>query len=127
MVTRPLVLTSSFLISLIEVLAIDSIAFFTLKFFGYDAVGISSFVEWLQIVQICSILYAAVSFIPTPGNSGAADFSFYWLFQTGLVAGFAFPAMIIWRFLSYYSFIIIGFVFLSINKKREHKRHEMEL
>lgn len=127
MVTRPIVLTLSFLISLIEVLAIDSIAFFTLKFFGYDVEGISSFLEWLQIVQVCSILYAAISFIPTPGNSGAADFSFYWLFQTGLVVGFAFPAMIIWRFLSYYSFIIIGFVFLSINKKREHKRHEMEL
>ena len=127
MASRPLVLISTFVISVVEVLAIDSIAYFTLKFFGYDNSSANGLLEWCQIVQVCSILYAAISFIPTPGNSGAADFSFYWLFQTGLVAGFAFPAMIIWRFLSYYSFIIIGIIFLTVNKKREHKRHEMEL
>ncbi len=127
MASSPLVFTMTFLISLVEVLAIDSIAFFTLKFFGYSNPDVNFFVEWCQIIQVCSILYAAISFIPTPGNSGAADFSFYWLFQTGLLAGFAFPAMIIWRFLSYYSFIIIGIIFLSVNKRREQKKKEMEL
>ena len=118
---NPLVFSSTFLLSFAEALALNSIAYFTLKFFGFSwrSETVSGMLEWTQIIQLCVILYAAISFIPTPGNSGAADLSFYILFSTGLtVAGLAFPAMIVWRVLSFYSFIIIGFMVTTLKKKK---------
>lgn len=126
--TNPVVFALDFLMSFGEQLALCSIAYFTLKFFGFDWSSRTGFAEWLQVVQLCFILYAAISFIPTPGNSGAADLSFYLLFDTGLglsgtnvYGGLAFPAMIVWRFLSFYSFIIIGFIYTAIARKRKQK------
>lgn len=126
--TDPVVFALDFLMSFGEQLALCSIAYFTLKFFGFDWSSRTGFTEWLQVVQLCFILYAAISFIPTPGNSGAADLSFYLLFDTGLglsgtnvYGGLAFPAMIVWRFLSFYSFIIIGFIYTAIARKRKQK------
>lgn len=120
MATNVPVFILAFLASICEHLALWSIAYFSLRFFGFDLPA-NGFTEWLQIMQLCSILYAAISFIPTPGNSGAADLSFYLLFETGVAAGYAFPAMLTWRFLSFYSTIIIGFVFTSVKKRADKK------
>lgn len=119
--TRPISLLSSFFLSIGEQLANSSIAYFTLRFFGFDLPQ-GGFVEWLLVIQLCIILYSAISFIPTPGNSGAADLSFYLLFKEGLVAGAAFPALLTWRIISYYLILVIGFIFVRYNKKREHRR-----
>lgn len=124
--SRPLVFISTLLISFGEQLAMSSIAYFTLRFFGFDWAAWSIW-EWALIMQMCMILYAAVSFIPTPGNSGAADFSFYFLFSICLPkGGLTFPAMIVWRFLSYYAFILIGFIYLTV-RKRINKRNLTDL
>ncbi len=113
----------TFILSLGEHLALSSIAYFTLKFFGFNAEGVNGFVEWAQVVMLCSILYAAISFIPTPGNSGAADLSFYVLFSKGILfTGGAFCAMLVWRILSFYSFIIIGFIFTTLKRKADKRR-----
>ena len=119
---NPLALFSTIIISFAETFAQCSIAYFTLKLFGYDNVNAGGILEWLQIIQLSLILYAAISFIPTPGNSGAADLSFYLLFTVGVkFAGLSFAAMILWRILSYYSYIIIGFIFTTITRKKNHK------
>ena len=117
----PLALAASFALSLGETLAQCSIAYFTLKLFGYDNLNARGIVEWLQIVQLSIILYASISVIPTPGNSGAADLSFYALFAVGVkYAGLAFTAMVLWRIISYYSYIIIGFIFTTATHKKNH-------
>jgi uncharacterized protein (TIRG00374 family) len=113
------------LLSLIEQLALASIAYFTLRFYGWDFVNVGGFDEWVMVVQLCFIIYSAVSFIPTPGNSGAADGLFYLLFTVPLSAGLAFPAMLSWRFLSYYSYILIGFIFIRTKKRSEKKRAKL--
>ncbi len=116
--TNPLTIISTFLLSILEAAASCSIAFFTLKFFGFALQGeINFMVEWIQTIFICMVLYNAISFIPTPGNSGAADLSFYALFHSNLAAGLAFPAMIIWRILSYYMFLVVGFTYNLIDKR----------
>ena len=84
--------------------------------------GVNGFSEWLMVAQVCFILNAAISFTPTPGNSGAADLSFFSFFERGLAKGLAFPAMITWRLLVFYSFIIIGFIFASVKKKSDRKK-----
>lgn len=118
---NPLALISTLLISIGETFAQCSIAYFTLKLFGYDNPAANGFLEWLQIIQLSIILYASISFIPTPGNSGAADLSFYLLFTFGVpFAGLSFSAMIVWRIISYYSYIIIGFIFTTATHKKDH-------
>ncbi|MBR2449287.1 MAG: flippase-like domain-containing protein [Clostridia bacterium] len=132
---NPLVFILSFLVSFLEHAASVSMAFFVLKAFGYDITqtinGVTTDVglvkEWLQVAQICILIFASITFIPTPGNSGAADLSFFLLFEVGLYAGLAFPAMVIWRGFSFYSYIIIGFIFATLKKKADHKREQMEL
>ena len=120
--TTPVSFIVSFLLSVAEWCATCSIAYFTLRFFGFEIENVGGMMEWLQITEMCLILYAAISFIPTPGNSGAADLSFYALFQVKLMAGLAFSAMVVWRVLSFYSFIIIGFIFTTLRKKSEQKK-----
>ena len=120
--SNPFALLSTVLISVGETLAQCSIAYFTLRLFGYDNPDAGGFREWLQIIQLSVILYAAISFIPTPGNSGAADLSFYLLFTVGVqFAGLSFAAMVLWRILSYYSFVVIGFIFTTLTRKKDHK------
>ncbi|MBR5192730.1 MAG: flippase-like domain-containing protein [Clostridia bacterium] len=119
--TKPITLILLFILSVCEHLALTSIAYFTLKFFGFDIVASRGIVEWIQVIQICMILNATISFIPTPGNSGAADISFYALFSAGLAGGLAFPAMMTWRVLNFYSFILIGFVFTTSKNRADKK------
>lgn len=124
--SAPAAFITAFLLSFFEHLSLSSIAYFTLRFFGFDAPNVNGLVEWTQVVMLCSILYAAISFIPTPGNSGAADLSFYVLFSTGiLVKGGGFSAMLVWRILSFYSFIIIGFIFTTAKRKADRKKAKL--
>ena len=76
---NPLVFISTFLLSFCEHFSGCSIAYFVLKFFGFDWGG--GFNDWAQIIQLVVIINIAISFIPTPGNAGAADLSFYLLFH----------------------------------------------
>ena len=123
---RPLVFISSVLLSLVEYFASISIAYFTLLTFNFKLDGVVGFTGYIQIAQLFLMLLLAISFIPTPGNSGAADLSFYMLFAIGLPVGFAFPAMLVWRLLSFYSYIIIGFVFATTKRRLDAKLAQKE-
>ena len=127
MAKSPLVLVLSFLTSACEVLSLCSIAYFILRSFGFDFPASWHVWEWSQIVVVCLVLYSSVSFIPTPGNSGVADVSFYWLFKLSLfgIGGLSFIAMLTWRILSYYSFILIGFLFTTTKRKNDRKKERM--
>ena len=113
---KPLLLITNFLLSCGEQLALVSVAYFTLRSFGFDW-PTPGFIEWAQIVVLCLIINTAISFVPTPGSSGAADLSFYLLFSNELAPGLAFPAMIVWRFISFYFIIILGFIIIKRRKK----------
>ena len=123
--SKPLLFLSLFILSFLENLANVSIAFFVLKGFGLD-LGLTFITEWLIICSICFILFASITFIPTPGNSGAADLSFFLLFETVLFAGLAFPAMLVWRLFSFYSTIILGFTFATLKKRSDAKKLKLE-
>ena len=96
---RPLLLTL-FALSLVYQISICSIPFFTVRIFGGD-------LGYLQSLTMCLYVYASVTIVPTPGNAGAAEGSFYLLFDQLDTSG-VFWAMLIWRFLCYYLFILMG-------------------
>ncbi len=124
---NPLLFLGLLLFSFLENIANVSIAFFVLKGFGLDFYGLTSLSEWVIVCSICFILFASITFIPTPGNSGAADLSFFILFESVLFAGLAFPAMLIWRLFSFYSTIIVGFVFATLKKRSDVKKEKLRL
>lgn len=76
------------------------IPFFVLSAFGGDVDFAKCFVTTLAVTS-------AVYFVPTPGNAGAAEGTFYVVFSA-LSDGYVFWAMMVWRFFSYYIYILLG-------------------
>ena len=89
------------LLSLLFQIAMCSMPFFAIHTFG-GRIG------FFEALSMCTFIQAAISLIPTPGNSGAAEGAFYLIFST-------FWPTLMWRFLCYYSFIIIGVLIYGYN------------
>ena len=102
-----------------------SIAYFVLKTFDYD-IPANGFLEWLKMVQIVIILYASVSFIPTPGNAGASELSFYFIFKTNLAGGLGFTGMIVWRLLCFYAYLFIGAIVALVGNRVERREARLK-
>ena len=106
------------LLSTVFQLAMCSMPFFAVRTFDGE-------LNYFDALFMCVFIQAAISLIPTPGNSGAAEGSFYIVFSSLGTAG-TFWAMLIWRFLCYYSFIVIGVLIYGYNAliKLRDKRRE---
>jgi hypothetical protein len=103
----------SIVISIVYNALIASIPFFVLTAFGGSVDFIHSFVTTIAVM-------AAIYFIPTPGNAGAAEGTFFLVFSA-LSSGYVFWAMLVWRFFSYYIYIIMGpvvYFHMHLEKKR---------
>lgn len=117
-----LLLTELLLLSVIFQVALCSMPFFVIQTFG-------GHINFFKALSMCVFIYAAITIVPTPGNSGAAEGSFYLLFSQMDTSG-TFWAMLVWRFLCYYSFIVIGLLiygFLAVEKiiqKKKENSHE---
>ncbi len=77
-----------------------SIPFLVVRAFGGE-------VGYLPATMTAITIQAAITFVPTPGNAGAAEGSFYLVFAS-LGSGNTFWAMFTWRFFTYYAFIALG-------------------
>ena len=102
--------------SLVYNFLIASIPFFVLTAFGGNVNFIESFVMTIAVMS-------AVYFVPTPGNSGAAEGTFFIVFSA-LSSGYVFWAMLVWRFFSYYIYIIMGpiaYLRMHLEKMKHNK------
>jgi len=112
--TRGLFIQTTVLATIYQFL-IATIPFFVLLAFGGN-------VGFLECFSTTLAVTSAVYFIPTPGNAGAAEGTFYIVFSA-LSAGYVFWAMLVWRFFTYYMYIILGgLTFLSINMEKRKIR-----
>ena len=96
---------------------ISMIPFFVLTAFGGNVDFLPCFVTTVAVTS-------AVYFIPTPGNTGAAEGTFYVVFSA-LSSGYIFWAMLVWRFFSYYIYIIMGpvvYFFMHLERKRDENK-----
>jgi uncharacterized protein (TIRG00374 family) len=92
---------------------ISMIPFFVLSAFGGTVDFLPCFVTTVAVTS-------AVYFVPTPGNAGAAEGTFFIVFSA-LSSGYVFWAMLVWRFFSYYIYIIMGpiiYFFMHLERKR---------
>ena len=74
----------------------------------------------------------SASFFPLPGGTGASELSFTVLFGQLFSGGTLFWAMLIWRFFTYYMYIIQGIgvmIYDSVhgNKKLEWQKRKWDL
>ena len=93
-----------------------SIPYFVLRAFG-------SSLGYFSVFSMMILIYCAITYIPTPGNSGVAEASFYALLTT-LNQGYLFWAMMIWRFFSYYAFLAIGGGIFAVDAFQKRKRNK---
>ncbi len=99
----PLVMIFSMFLSLVALLAQYSVIYFIFKAFG----GVGGIETWFEVVGIAVMIDLAIGFIPLPGGSGMSEFAFTMLF--GNIGGNELIwALLIWRFITYYSFILQG-------------------
>ena len=92
---------------------VSVIPFFVLSAFGGAVDFLPCFVTTVAVTS-------AVYFVPTPGNAGAAEGTFFVVFSA-LSSGYIFWAMLVWRFFSYYIYIILGpiiYFFMHLERKR---------
>lgn len=87
-------------LSVLYHILVSMIPFFVLTAFGGSVDFLPCFVTTVAVTS-------AVYFVPTPGNAGAAEGAFYVVFSA-LSSGYVFWAMLVWRFFSYYIYIIMG-------------------
>lgn len=101
------------LLSTIYNLLMASIPFFVLLAFGGNVDFWSCFATTIAVMS-------AIYFVPTPGNSGAAEGTFFVVFSA-LSSGYIFWAMLTWRFFSYYAYIAMGpitYLEMHLEKRR---------
>jgi len=104
MTRRPMWFLTLFLLSVVQVLAYLSATYFVYRGFGLSGVS------YAHILTIQLSLYIAASFTPLPGASGAQEGGFYLFFRGIFPEAVILPALLVWRFLTYYLSIIVGFV-----------------
>ena len=100
---------------------IAMIPFFVLTAFGGEVDFLPCFVTTVAVTS-------AVYFVPTPGNAGAAEGTFFVVFSA-LSQGYVFWAMLVWRFFSYYVYILMGPIIywrMHLEKKRKQKSEAVE-
>ena len=95
------------------------IPFFVLTAFGGEVDFLPCFVTTVAVTS-------AVYFVPTPGNAGAAEGTFYVVFSA-LSSGYVFWAMLVWRFFSYYVYIIMGpIIYARMHFERKKEKQEIK-
>lgn len=114
------VFAMTLILSIIAQIALVSVPYFVLC-----ACGVQNTI-WVDIITLSLYVYAAVTFIPTPGNAGVAEGAFYIIFEK-LSGGVLFWGTLIWRFFTYYLFIALGLVIVAITSFRAKKIGEIEV
>ncbi len=119
----PWVWIANILLSIIFYTALFSIPYFIYcAFMGWNAS------VWLEIIIFTILIELAASYNPLPGGTGVSDLSFLAIFSSLFDAKVTFWALLLWKFFTYYIFIIRGLCMLSydffIGNRRLEKNKE---
>ena len=122
MIKKPINLLLMLLYCLIELALSTVLPYYVVLALCGDAVT-PGWALMLDIATLNVFSQLGTSFVPTPGTSGAVE-NLFMLTLTHIATGVLFWTVFSWRFLSYYSFIVIG-LFMSIEKFiRQHRQRK---
>ena len=103
-------------------------ALFCIPVFVYYAFGMHG-TPWYQVLTISCLLFVSASYTPLPGASGAQEGGFLLYFRDIFRDGTIGLALLIWRFFTFYIYLIVGVFTILIEKiilRREAKRRKAE-
>lgn len=86
----------------------------------YRAFGLSG-VHWYELLAVSFLLFISASYTPLPGASGAQEGGFLVFFSGAFTQGTIGLALLVWRFFSYYLFLLIGALISIIGSLRGHR------
>ena len=93
---------------------IQIIIFHSIPYFIYTAFGLNE-LNFLQLFSMQAVLYTTVSGIPLPGSIGVSETLFLKLYGTAFGKKLLSGAMLLYRFASFYLYLIIFAVVVIIN------------
>ena len=79
--------------------------------------SINSYVPIIDSIIISIIIFTMSSLIPVPGGTGGMELGFITLFSVYATSIEITATMLIWRFLTYYMLVILGFFIVFIKNK----------
>lgn len=116
---QPLQFLLLFALSVVQVVGLMSATYFVYRGFGLKGA------PYHHILTVQLMLYLAASFTPLPGSSGAQEGGFYLFFSSFFPSAVIFPALLVWRFLTYYLSIIAGFIAVVIDGASSGRRRAL--
>lgn len=112
---QPLQFLFLLLLSLVQMTVLFSTVYFVYRGFGLEQA------KYIEIFTMQVMLYIAASFTPLPGASGAQEGGFYIFLGSFFSERLVFPAMLVWRFFTYYLTIILGFLGIVVDSALARK------
>jgi len=106
--------------------SIGMMALFSTTIFVYYAFGQTG-TPWYHVLTISCLLFISASYTPLPGASGAQEGGFLLYFRNIFKDGTIGLALLIWRFFTYYLYLIVGVFTILIEKvivSREAKKRK---
>lgn len=117
------------------------LAFYSIPYFLMLAVGVdfssNPFYSYILTTLGTSFAITAVVFIPTPGNTGGADYAFAIVASSLIVGGFAYTngsvfevstvVSLLWRLFTYYFVLLVSFIFSLTLQFRIDRRDKKAL
>ena len=103
---------------------IGMLALFSSTIFVYYAFGQTG-TPWYQILTLSCLLFISASYTPLPGASGAQEGGFLLYFRNIFKDGTIGLGLLIWRFFTYYIYLIVGVFTILLEKlilRREARR-----
>ena len=104
--------------TLVQVMIYYSIPYWIYCSFGFSEYNIA------QIITLQSVLYATVSGIPSPGAVGVTEGGFMSLFKSVFPSNIISGAMLLNRGVSFYLFVLITGIFVTVNSLKGKKEEE---
>lgn len=105
---------------------IGMLALFGTTVFVYFAFGQTG-TPWYHVLTISCLLFISASYTPLPGASGAQEGGFLLYFRNIFKDGTIGLALLVWRFFTYYLYLIVGVFTILIEKiiiKREEAKQK---
>lgn len=73
----------------------------------YQAFGLSG-TPWYRLLTVSFLLFLSASYTPLPGASGAQEGGFLVFYRGLFTSGTIGLALLVWRFMTYYLFLLVG-------------------
>ncbi len=104
-------------LNIIKLTLLYCIPYFCAKSLNLDV----SQIKLTEFIGVTSFVYMITSFIPIPGASGGSEGTFIIMFGYLLGSVGAKGSMIVWRFVTYYSILIVGAIVFGLDQDINRK------